>query len=91
MAVKVLIASPLRRLAGDRAEIELEGNTVREVIRSLEKEAPGFRNRLLDADGEVRRFLAVFVNGEDIRKSGGAGMAVSDGDELALVPAAAGG
>jgi len=91
LAVKVVIAAPLRRLAGDRAELELEGKTVGEVIGNLQKEAPGFRNRLLDEQGDLRRFIAVFLNGKDVRGAGGAGAEVSDGDEVALVPAAAGG
>mgnify|MGYP006290993971 CR=1 FL=1 len=91
MAVTVIIASPLRRLAGGRSRLEIEGGTVGEIISNLQNEAPGFRNRLLDDRGEVRRFLAVFLNGEDIRETGGAKTRVSDGDELELVPAAAGG
>lgn len=91
MAVKLLIPGPLRRLAGNRAELALSGGTVREVIEALEKECSGFRGKLIGADGEVKLFIGVFLNGINIRETGGAGTAVKDGDVIELVPAAAGG
>lgn len=74
-----------------RSHLETEAETVREVMRELEAGIPAFRNKLLDEKGEVRKFLAVFVNGEDIAKGSGAATELKDGDELALVPAAGGG
>ena len=91
MAVKVIVGAPFRRFTGNRPEIEIEGCTVGEVIGNLQAIAPGFRDRLLDNDGEVCHFVAVFLNGEDIRKLGGAGAPVKEGDEIVLAPAAAGG
>lgn len=91
MPVKVLIPGPLRRLVDNEAEVKLEGRNVREVIRNLESRAPGLRNKLTTADGEVRRFIRLFLNEVDIDKLGGPDAEVKDGDELAIVPAAAGG
>ena len=92
MPVRVLIPGPLRRLVGDRAEVELEGATVREVILALEADAPGLRSKLTNTStGEIRRFIRLFLNDEDIDKLGGADTPVKDGDVLTIVPAAAGG
>ena len=88
--VKVIIPVPLRRFTGNRPELELEGGTVREVVENLESAVPGLRGRLLDDRGRVRRFMAVFLNGNDIGPEG-SGTPVEDGDEVALVPGAAGG
>lgn len=91
MPVKVLIPGMLRRLTGNRSELELTGGTVREIIQSLEAECPGFRGKLIGPDGEVKLFIGVFLNGKNIRETGGAGTVVKVGDVVELVPAAAGG
>jgi len=87
----VLIPGPLRRLVDNRAEVEIEGGTVFEVIRALEAQSPGLRNKLTTDAGGIRRFIRLFLNDEDIDKLGGANAAVKDGDVLTIVPAAAGG
>jgi len=87
----VLIPGPLRRLVDDRAEIELEGETVRDLIVALETAAPGLRNKMTDSNGRIRRFIRLFLNDIDIDKLGGADTPVKDGDVLTIVPAAAGG
>lgn len=91
MGVKVLVPGVLRRLVDNRAEVELEAGTVFEAIRVLEEQSPGLRNKLTDDKGEIRRFIRLYVNDEDIDKLGGAGAALKDGDVLTIVPAAAGG
>ncbi len=91
MPVRVLIPGPLRRLVDGASELELEGNTVWEVVRDLERKAPGLRNRLSTEDGEIKRFIKLFLNEQDVDKMEGPGTPVDDGDELAIIPAAAGG
>jgi sulfur-carrier protein len=91
MPVKVLIPSPLRRLTDNQAEVSIEGHNVEEVMRSLERAYPAFRNRLFDDSGKLRRFIHIFVNDKDIRNAAGEQTPVESGDVLAIVPAVAGG
>lgn len=88
---KVIIPHSLQRLTNNKAEVRLRGKTVCEVMKNLEKKYPAFRNKLLDGDGEVRKFVSVFVNKEDIRNGEGVKTPVGGGDEITLVPAVAGG
>ena len=89
--VVVRIPTPLRKFADGRAEIEVEGTSVKEVFNSLEESCQGIKDKVLDDAGDVRRFINVFVNGEDIRHLQGTDTAVNAGDELTIVPAIAGG
>ena len=91
MPVRVLLCAPLRRACGGRSQALIEGETVRELIRNLQDLCPGLRGRLLDADGEIRRFIRVFKNREDTNALRGGDTPVADGDEVALVPASLGG
>lgn len=91
MPSKVRIPTPLRPMVGGKSEVAVEGATVREVIEALAADADGLRDRLLDDQGQLRRFVNVFLNKEDIRHLAGLDSAVKDGDELAIVPAIAGG
>jgi len=91
MSVKVLIPTPLRGLTGDADSVEADGATVGELIDDLEKKHPGLSERLCDDSGELRRFVNVYLNQEDIRFKDGKNTPVSDGDELSIVPAIAGG
>lgn len=91
MAVVVRIPTPLRKYTGGRAEVESEGSTIREVFAQLEKEHEGIHAKIFDEDGEIRRFINVFVNGEDVRHREGKDTPVTSGDELSVVPAIAGG
>jgi molybdopterin synthase sulfur carrier subunit len=91
MAVKLRIPTPLRSLAGGAAELAVEGGTVREVLATLEKEHPGFRQRIYDENGEIRRFVNIYVAGEDIRFLKGVETPVAEGQEISIVPAVAGG
>ncbi|MEW5945014.1 MAG: ubiquitin-like small modifier protein 1 [bacterium] len=91
MPAKILIPTPLRRLTNNEPEVEAVGSTVGEVLKDLENRFPGFKGRMFDESGNVRRFINVFVNEEDIRFSRGVETPVKDGDEVSLVPAVAGG
>lgn len=91
MTVKVLIPTPLQKLTQDQAEIACEGSTIRELLDSLESNCPGIKARLCDESGELRRFVNFYVNSEDIRFLEGSNTSLSDGDEVSIVPAIAGG
>ena len=91
MAVKVRIPTPLRPLAGGASELTLQPGTVGEVLASLETDFPGFHDRLYDERGEIRRFVNIYVNGEDVRFLQGLASALKDNDEISIVPAVAGG
>ena len=92
MAVKVRIPAPLRTLTGDQGVITADGAaTLQELVDELEASYPGMRERLCEDDGELRRFVNVFVNGEDVRFLEGLGSALAEGDEVSIVPAVAGG
>jgi MoaD family protein len=91
MAVKVLIPTPLRNLTNNQAEVSAEGNTVSELIDQLSKSYNGLRDRLVDENGKVRRFVNIYVNEEDIRFLQGESTALKAGDQVSIVPAIAGG
>jgi len=91
MPVKVMIPTPLRNLTNEQEIVEAEGATIGEVFDNLESRHPGLKERLCDDNGEVRRFVNVYLNQEDIRFCDGKGTAVNDGDEVSIVPAIAGG
>lgn len=91
MAVVVRIPTPLRKYTGGRAEVEAEGGSVREVLAHLGAANQGVLEKILDDSGGIRRFINVFVNGEDVRYLQGPETAVKAGDELSIVPAIAGG
>jgi sulfur-carrier protein len=91
MAVKVLIPTPLQQFTNNQATIECGGTSVADLIESLEASCPGIKARLCDEQGQPRRFLNFYVNSEDIRFLEGVKTALSDGDEVSIVPAVAGG
>jgi sulfur-carrier protein len=91
MAVKVLIPTPLRNLTGNQAEVSAEGNTISELIDSLSKNHNGLRDRLVDENGKIRRFVNIYLNEEDIRFLQGEATALKAGDQISIVPAIAGG
>ena len=92
MAVTVRIPAPLRPLTADRGELAAEAaDTLRELVAGLDADYPGLRERLCEDDGELRRFVNVFVNGEDVRYLASLDSAIADGDEVSIVPAVAGG
>lgn len=91
MAIKVRIPTPLQKLTQDKAEVEVKGKDVRELIDDLEKKFPGIKARLCDETGKVRRFINIYVNEEDIRFLQMDKTPVKDGDEVSVIPAIAGG
>lgn len=91
MAVKVLIPTPLQKLTRDQAVLDCEAATIQELINSLDTSCPGLKARLCDESGELRRFVNFYVNSEDIRFLEGPNTPLSDGDEVSIVPAIAGG
>ena len=91
MTITVLIPTPLRNLTGDRDTVEAAGSTIGEILDDLESKHPGIGERLCDETGEIRRFVNVYLNQEDIRFIDGKNTAVADGDEISIVPAIAGG
>lgn len=91
MAVKVLIPTALQKFTNEQATIECSGSNVAELLDSLEKSCPGIKGRLCDDEGKPRRFLNFYVNSEDIRFLEGTDTSLTDGDEVSIVPAVAGG
>jgi sulfur-carrier protein len=90
MAVTIKIPAQLRTLTGNEAETEVEGSSVGEALDALYERYEGLRDRITE-DGELRRFVNVYVSGEDIRFGDGLDTAVDDGDEITILPAVAGG
>ena len=91
MAVNVRIPTPLRKLTQDKDTVQSTGKTINEIVENLEKQYPGLRERLCDERGELRRFVNIYLNDEDIRFAQGKATAVKDGDEISIIPAIAGG
>lgn len=91
MAVTVRIPTPLRRLTQNQPEVEAEGNTIEGLIENLEANYPGIKERICDESGNIRRFVNIYLNDEDIRFLDGNATAVKDGDEISVIPAIAGG
>ena len=89
--IKVRIPTPLRPMTGGKSEVELAGSTVSEIIENLGSAHPGIKERLYDEQGEVRRFINIYVNEEDIRFLTGKDTPLKDGDEVSIIPAIAGG
>lgn len=88
---KVRIPTPLRKLTDGEAEVLVEGSDLRTVVKHLDATHPGLGARILDEDGELRRFVNVFVRDEDIRFQQGLDTPVSENDVVSIVPAVAGG
>ena len=91
MAIKIAIPTPLRRVTGDADTVEVSAGTISEMIESLETRYPGFRARLREESGALRRFINIYVNGEDVRFLDNLATRVTDGAEVSIVPAIAGG
>jgi sulfur-carrier protein len=91
MSVSVRIPTTLRTLTGGQSEVTLEGANVRDVLDNLDGAHPGFSSRLLDDEGNLRRFVNVFVADDDIRFLDGLDTPVPDGAEVSIIPAVAGG
>ncbi len=87
----VRIPTPLRKLTKELEIVEASGSNVGEIIDDLEISYPGLKERICDEEGNIRRFVNVFLNDEDIRFLEDKSTNVKDGDELSIVPAIAGG
>jgi len=87
----VRIPTPLRKLTEGKDKVSVDGQTVGEALQSLERAHPGFEAKLYDAEGGLRRFVNVFVGDEDVRFLQGLSTPLSEGAELSIVPAIAGG
>ncbi len=91
MSVTVRIPTPLRKLTAGADEVSIEAATIVELIDNLEAAHAGLKERLCDDAGEIRRFVNVYLNDEDVRFLEGGKTALKDGDEVSIVPAIAGG
>lgn len=91
MAITVHIPTPLRKLTGNAAEVEVEAANVGELVESLEAAHAGIKEKLLDDAGEIRRYVNLYVNDEDIRFLDGKQTDLKAGDSVTIVPAIAGG
>ncbi len=91
MAVQVRIPTPLRKFTDGRDTVEIDGDSVSAIIANLDVKYPGLKDRICDEDGSVRRFVNLYVNGDDIRFLDNLTSAVKEGDEISIVPAIAGG
>ena len=94
MAIEVRIPTILRSYTGGEKAVDGSGGTLSELIQDLENNHPGIKERLVeDKDGQddLRRFVNVYVNDEDVRFTGGLGTELSDGDQVVVLPAVAGG
>jgi sulfur-carrier protein len=87
----VLVPTPLRRLTGGASKIEVEGENVGALIGALNASYPGVADKLLDESGEIKRFINVFVNDDEVRSLQGLATPVSAEDRVSIVPAMAGG
>lgn len=91
MSISVRIPTPLRRVTNGVDKVDADGDTLDQIIDSLDSQYPGIKGRLCDEDGNLRNFVNVYVNGEDVRFMQGLATATKSGDEVSIVPAVAGG
>ena len=91
MSATVKIPTPLRKLTNNETSVDAIGKTIEQIVESLDSAYPGMRERLIDDNGDLRHFVNIYLNGEDIRYIDGLKSPVSDNDELSIVPAVAGG
>ena len=90
MPIRVQIPTPMRQHTDGKATVEAGGGTVQAVLDDLAKKHPAITGRLFE-NGQVRRFVNVYLNDEDIRYLDNLNTAVKDGDEVSIIPAVAGG
>lgn len=89
--VNVRVPTPLRKFTNGIDEVNADGSTVRSLVDNLEQKFPGIKERICDETGKIRRFVNVYVNGDDIRFLQNLETALKDGDTISIVPAIAGG
>ncbi|HET6386846.1 MAG TPA: MoaD/ThiS family protein [Armatimonadota bacterium] len=91
MAISVRIPTPLQQFTANSDEVLVEAGTIKEMVTNLSSKYPGIQDRLCDDTGKIRRFVNIYVNGEDIRTLQKDETVLKDGDEVSLVPSIAGG
>ena len=91
MSIMVRIPTPLRRVTNGQDKVQVNGDSVGAIIGDLDSQFPGLKERLCDEQGELRNFVNIYVNGEDVRYLDGLNSSVGENDELSIVPAVAGG
>ncbi len=91
MSIAVSIPTPLRTLTHNADTAEVEAATIEEMVEALDRAYPGMKDRLVDGDGNLRRFVNFYLNGEDVRFLEDKRTALKAGDEVSIVPAIAGG
>jgi sulfur-carrier protein len=91
MSASVRIPTILRTFTSGSGEVTAEGSTLREVLDDLETSFPGIRDRILDEQGALRRFVNVYVGDDDVRFIGGLDAEIPDGARISIIPAVAGG
>ena len=91
MSTVVRIPTPLRRVTNGDDKASVDGENLSEIINDLESQYPGIKERLCDENEELRHFVNIYINGEDVRFLDGLQTNVSEGDEISIVPAVAGG
>jgi molybdopterin synthase sulfur carrier subunit len=91
LSVTVRIPTPLRKLTGDQELVQSDSGSLLECIDGLERSYPGLKERLCDEAGEIRRFVNIYVNGDDVRFLSGLETPLKADDEVSIVPAVAGG
>lgn len=91
MSIMVRIPTPLRRVTNGQDKVSVNGSSVNEIIGDLDSQFPGLKERLCDEQGDLRNFVNIYVNGEDVRFLDGINSPTSEGDEISIVPAVAGG
>ncbi|MFF0345078.1 ubiquitin-like small modifier protein 1 [Kribbella sp. NPDC004875] len=91
MSVSVRVPTILRPYTQGASEVSAEGGTLTEVLDSLDASYPGIKGRVLDDSGELRRFVNVYVDDDDVRFADGLRTAIKDGGQVSIIPAVAGG
>ena len=91
MAVTVYIPTPFRQLTGGRSRVEEAGKDIAELVEAVEADFPGLKEQLCEGNGHIKHHINVFVNGQEIRSLQGERTPLHDDDEVAFIPAIAGG
>lgn len=89
--VRVRVPTPLRKFTNGADEVDAQGINVRSMVEDLDRKFPGIKDRICDETGKIRRFVNVYVNGDDIRFLQNLETALKEGDNISIVPAIAGG
>ena len=91
MPITVRVPAPLQKLTQNQEQVKANAANIKELIEGLEKDFPGIKERICDETGKIRKFINVYVNGEDVRFLQQDATPLKDGDEVSIIPAIAGG